>query len=135
MNLLLSFKGTEGAAFRLKYLSEITKITRQNIPQNIIECPERLLSVLMTLNCNNATNDIKSLIHFLQFMRNIELDPQVGEIILQNNCSMLPSKYVNSCNLLRNGGELSFSTSKAIAAMGKCHEEHIRETNESLSDR
>ena len=136
--VLSTLKGPEGVALRQKYMAEISLLAQDQSPDDVMECPDRILTVLKALCGENGTKDIEIKLRMHQFKLNLVIAPQTLESVLQQNCSMLPEIYVHSCQLLlarAHPAHLSSDILNEIAGKGKCYQERLGASNTRLTHR
>ena len=134
--VLFSMKGPEWAGLRSKLITEITLTRNGDRIRAHVECPEWLLSVLEMLNCKNTTRRMENKLQYMQFFSAYNSDPKVLDSLIQQNCSQIPHKYVQPCQMtLANKINPYPYVSELISHLGECYEESKRTTNISLTYR
>ena len=134
MKVLFSMKGPEWAELRLKLVTEIA-LYNEELNLYDSKCPDRLSSVIQTMNCKDTSSIMEVKLLNLQFFIASNYDPKVLDSLIQRNCSQMPHKYVYLCQESLNEKLPFIHTLELISGISKCYEEHIRASNISLSPR
>ena len=134
LKLLMSMKEPEWDELRLKLITETT-LNNQELFQDDFECPDRLLSVLETLNCKNTSSSIEAKLQRVHFFMAYNYDPKVFDSVIKKNCSLIPNKYLELCQMYLTKKLPHIDMVGLISDLGKCYEEHKRASNISLSHR
>ena len=125
-------RGPQWAGLRSKL---VTQITLNNEGQANVECPGWLLSVLEMLNCKNTSRYLEAKLLYIQFKEAYNSVPKVLDSLLQQNCSLMPDKYVNICQMFLGNKILHMDGLELISHLGKCYEDNKQKSNISLSYR
>ena len=126
-------KGPQWAGLRSKLVTQII-LTNNKAVQAHVECPERLLSVLKMLDCKNSTRYLEAKLQYFQLKRAYNSDPKLLDSILQQNCSLMPEKYVHICQMNVGNKIPRMDGLELTSHLEKCYEENKR-SNISLSYR
>ena len=146
--VLVSLKGAETADLRLKLVTAIALPNQDQYMADEVECPDRLLSVLETLNCNNISismrmrdDNSKQVLTMEEMLKALQLamafnrDPKIFDGLVQKNCSQMPRKFQNACQVYLTGKLTLINIPILKSGLNKCYQGHYLATNNTLSHR